>query len=90
MADSADRQVHQLRQEDRVAVAARGVPRCTVCHAALPWIVDADPQQFDGGVDADMPVLVDFWADRLVGAVPETQLRQWLEPHLTAHSTPSS
>jgi hypothetical protein len=36
------------------------VPRCVVCHAALPWIVEADPQRLDSWVDADMPVLVDF------------------------------
>ncbi len=39
------------------------MPGCAICHAALPWIVDADPQQFDGAVDADMPVLVHFWAE---------------------------
>jgi thioredoxin 2 len=135
-------------KKNRVAVAARGVPRCAACHTPLPWIVDADAQGFADAVSADVPVLVDFWAgwcapcrmispiverlgrefaarlkvvkldveaapepaarygaqsipllvlfrdgeeiDRLVGAVPEPQLRQWLEPHLaTAGSTPS-
>ena len=136
-------------KKNRVAVVARGVPRCGVCHTTLPWIVNADAQDFDGAIDADVPVLVDFWAewcapcrmvgpiverlgrelagrlkvvkldvdgapevaarngaqsipllvlfrggdeiDRLVGAVPEPQLRQWLEPHLSAaESAPSS
>jgi thioredoxin 2 len=129
-------------KKNRVAVIARGVPRCAVCHTSLPWIVDADAADFDGAIDADVPVLVDFWAawcgpcrmispivervgrelagrlkvvkldvdaapemaarhraqsipllvlfrngeelDRLVGAVPERQLRRWLEPHLSA------
>ncbi len=128
-------------KKNRVAVAASGIPRCAVCHTPLPWIVDAEPQDFERAIDADMPVLVDFWAewcgpcrmispiverigqaeagrlkvvkldvegapeiaarhgaqsipllvlfrdgeeiDRLVGAVPERQLREWLEPHLT-------
>ncbi len=128
-------------KKNRVAVVASGIPRCAVCHTPLPWIVDAEAQDFERAIDADMPVLVDFWAewcgpcrmispiverigqaeagrlkvvkldvegapeiaarhgaqsipllvlfrdgeeiDRLVGAVPERQLREWLEPHLT-------
>jgi thioredoxin 2 len=60
MADSPIVTCTNCGKRNRVAVAARGVPRC---HAALPWIVDADPQRFDGAVDADMPLLVDFWAE---------------------------
>jgi thioredoxin 2 len=47
---------------NRVAVAAEGLPRCAVCHTALPWIVDADADSFDAAVRASVPVLVDFWA----------------------------
>jgi thioredoxin-like negative regulator of GroEL len=54
---------------------------------------------FDAALDADLPVSVPLLVlvrcgeevDRLVGAVPERQLRQWLEPHLTpAESTQGS
>ena len=144
MAGSAIVACTNCGKKNRVPVVARGVPRCAVCHTPLPWIVDAAPDDFDGAIDADLPVLVDFWAawcgpcrmigpiverigrelagrmkvvrldvdqaaeiaarygaqsipllvlfrdgeeiDRLVGAVPERQLRQWLEPHLTPAS----
>jgi len=49
-------------KRNRVAVVAQGVPRCGVCHSPLPWIVDADADQFDAAIDASVPVLVDFWA----------------------------
>jgi thioredoxin 2 len=126
--------------KNRVRPSRSGVPRCSVCHALLPWILDAAPDSFDEEINASVPVLVDFWApwcgpcrmvspqveragrehagqlkvvklnvdeapdiseryqvrgipllvlfrdgsevDRLVGAVPQTRLKEWLEPHL--------
>jgi len=49
--------------KNRVPVAREGVPRCSVCHTELPWIVDAEASDFDAVVDATMPVLVDLWAE---------------------------
>jgi thioredoxin 2 len=49
-------------KKNRIAPARDGVPRCAVCHHALPWIVDADQASFDQEVGASVPVLVDFWA----------------------------
>jgi thioredoxin 2 len=126
--------------KNRVRPSRAGVPRCSVCHTVLPWIVEASPATFDDELQASVPVLVDFWApwcgpcrivspvverigredagrlkviklnvddapelseryqirgipllvlyrdgaevDRLVGAVPQEQLRQWLNSHL--------
>jgi thioredoxin 2 len=48
--------------KNRVAPRAEGIPRCAVCHHALPWIVDSDAASFDEDVAASVPVLVDFWA----------------------------
>jgi thioredoxin 2 len=127
-------------KKNRVRPSPSGVPRCSVCHALLPWIVDASPDSFDAELKSSVPVLVDFWApwcgpcrmvsplvermgrenagqlklvrlnfddapeisgrygvrgipllvvlrdgsevDRLVGAAPYEQLREWLLPHL--------
>ena len=41
---------------------ASGVPRCSVCHNLLPWIVEADADSFEAEIRASVPVLVDFWA----------------------------
>ena len=126
--------------KNRVRASASGVPRCSVCHTLLPWIVETDRDMFEQELQASVPVLVDFWAPwcgpcrmvsplverlghehaghlkvvklnvdeapeisdryevrgipllvlfrdstevaRQVGAVPQPQLNEWLEPHL--------
>jgi thioredoxin 2 len=49
-------------KKNRIASRPEGLPRCAVCHHALPWIVDADAQTFDEELQSTLPVLVDFWA----------------------------
>jgi thioredoxin 2 len=49
-------------RKNRIAPSADGIPRCGVCHHALPWVVDATGTTFDDEVRASIPVLVDFWA----------------------------
>ena len=49
--------------KNRVPGDRAGRVRCAACHAALPWLVEADDDSFDvvvGG--ATLPVLVDVWA----------------------------
>jgi len=48
--------------KNRVRTIPSGVPRCSVCHTRLPWIVSAGPATFDTELTASVPVLVDFWA----------------------------
>jgi thioredoxin 2 len=48
--------------KNRVRPSASGVPRCSVCHTVLNWIVEAEQQTFDEELVASVPVLVDFWA----------------------------
>jgi thioredoxin 2 len=45
--------------KNRVRPRAEGIPRCSVCHAALPWIVETDASDFDEEIVASVPVLVD-------------------------------
>ena len=47
---------------NRIRSQPTGVPRCSVCHHALPWVVDADAESFDSEIVASVPVFVDFWA----------------------------
>jgi thioredoxin 2 len=49
-------------RKNRVQPSTSGVPRCSVCHTLLPWIVEADPDTFEQELHASVPVLVDFWA----------------------------
>ncbi len=49
--------------QNRVPAAAKGSPRCAKCHAALPWLAEAEDDTFQTVVlDAPTPVLVDLWA----------------------------
>ena len=49
-------------KKNRVRPTPSGVPRCSVCHTLLPWIVEAGRDSFEAELDASVPVLVDFWA----------------------------
>jgi thioredoxin 2 len=48
--------------KNRVRASTSGVPRCSVCHTLLPWIVETDRDTFEQELRASVPVLVDFWA----------------------------
>jgi thioredoxin 2 len=48
--------------KNRVRSTATGIPRCSVCHTNLPWIVDATADSFAAEITSSVPVLVDFWA----------------------------
>jgi thioredoxin 2 len=48
--------------KNRVRSTPSGVPRCSVCHTLLPWIVEATEASFDEEITSSVPVLVDFWA----------------------------
>ncbi|WP_432968694.1 thioredoxin [Dactylosporangium sp. CA-233914] len=53
----------QCGQRNRVPAAATGRPVCGKCHAAVPWIADADDASFAEVAErSPTPVLVDLWA----------------------------
>jgi thioredoxin 2 len=47
---------------NRVQPIASGVPRCPKCKSELPWLINADGENFDAETSASVPVVVDFWA----------------------------
>lgn len=49
-------------KRNRVPAIASGSPVCAACKTALPWIVDATGDDYEGALDANVPVLVDLWA----------------------------
>lgn len=50
--------------KNRVPAIASGRPRCGRCSVDLPWLVDANDNDFDEVVVASsVPVLVDCWAE---------------------------
>ncbi|MEU2720192.1 thioredoxin [Streptomyces smyrnaeus] len=51
-------------RKNRLPAAASGVPRCGNCRSLLPWIVSTTDAAFTETVEqADLPVLVDLWAE---------------------------
>jgi thioredoxin 2 len=48
---------------NRVPAAADAIPKCGNCHRPLPWIADADDDDFAVVAErSPVPVLVDLWA----------------------------
>jgi thioredoxin 2 len=49
-------------RKNRVPLASKGRVQCAQCHAALPWLVDADDADLAKALDTHQLVLVDLWA----------------------------
>ncbi|MGI5489245.1 thioredoxin [Microtetraspora malaysiensis] len=51
-------------RKNRLPSASSGVPRCGHCHEPLPWVTDAGDDDFTEIAEAaQIPVVVDFWAE---------------------------
>lgn len=67
---------------NRVPAVAKGVPKCSQCHSALPWIANADDENFQRVADSSkVPVVLDLWAPwcgpcRMVSPALETLARE--------------
>jgi thioredoxin 2 len=48
--------------KNRLRPAGTRAPRCARCKTALPWVVNADDDSFDGEASCDVTVVVDLWA----------------------------
>ena len=62
MSDAATVRCPSCGKRNRVPTRSKGHPRCAVCHADLPWLVDADDSTFAAAVDTAPLVVVDLWA----------------------------
>jgi thioredoxin 2 len=49
-------------KRNRIAATAKGSPRCGSCREPLPWLIEADDEDFDLATSGSLPVLVDLWA----------------------------
>lgn len=49
-------------KKNRVPASASGSPVCAACKTALPWLVEATGDDLDAVLDANVPVVVDLWA----------------------------
>ena len=49
-------------KRNRLRPASKGVPRCPACQTLLPWMVEAQGEDFAAEITASVPVVVDFWA----------------------------
>jgi len=48
---------------NRLANDAAGRPRCSKCHADLPWLAEVGTGEFDRVIErSKLPVVVDLWA----------------------------
>jgi thioredoxin 2 len=68
--------------KNRVPQVSSGHPRCAKCRTDLPWVVDADDEEFDRAVDTRRLVVVDLWAPwcgpcRMVAPVLETMAHEF-------------